>query len=70
MARLTRSAGLGALALIAGTGLFWIAATALGAYLGWDQRTRALCDLVALAAFGYAIFMLYGLWRDRQKDKD
>ncbi|MCE0504273.1 MULTISPECIES: DUF5337 family protein [unclassified Roseivivax] len=56
--------------LIAGTGLFWIAATALGVQMGWSLRTRAFFDLAALAAFGYAIFLIYGLWRDRQKNKD
>ncbi|SFD81822.1 hypothetical protein SAMN04515678_103176 [Roseivivax sediminis] len=56
--------------VIAGTGLFWIAATALGAWLGWSQRARALCDLAALAGFGMAIYMLFDLWRARRNDKD
>ncbi|MHA6325604.1 DUF5337 domain-containing protein [Roseivivax sp. CAU 1753] len=56
--------------IIAGTGVLWIAATALGAQQGWPQRTRALFDLAALAGFGLAIWMIYQLWRDRQKDKD
>ncbi|HBT01726.1 DUF5337 domain-containing protein [Salipiger marinus] len=56
--------------VIAGTGLAWIAATAAGELLGWPQRTRAFFDLAALAGFGTAIWMIYGLWRARQKDKD
>jgi len=56
--------------LIAGVGVLWIAATALGGALDWTQRTRALFDLAALAGFGLAIWMIYGLWRDSQKDKD
>ena len=56
--------------IIAGTGLFWIAATALGAFLGLTQRTRALFDLAALAGFGFAIYMLIDLWRARRKDED
>jgi threonine/homoserine/homoserine lactone efflux protein len=55
--------------VIAGTGLIWIAATALGGALDWSQRTRALFDLAALAGFGWAIWMIYGLWRSRQTDK-
>ncbi|MDJ0823294.1 MAG: DUF5337 domain-containing protein [Paracoccaceae bacterium] len=56
--------------IIAGTGLFWIIATALGGALDWSQRTRALFDLAALAGFAMAIWMIFGLWRDRQKHKD
>ncbi|ANT59366.1 hypothetical protein AYJ57_02700 [Salipiger sp. CCB-MM3] len=60
--------------VIAGTGLAWIAATVAGEMLGWTQRMRAFFDLAALAGFGTAIWMIYGLWRSRQKgrqeDKD
>ena len=56
--------------IIAGTGVLWIAATALGVSQGWTVRTQALFDLAALAGFGWAIWMIYQLWRDRQKDKD
>ncbi|EPX80462.1 DUF5337 domain-containing protein [Salipiger mucosus] len=56
--------------VIAGTGLAWIAATVLGSALDWSQRTRAFFDLAALAGFGTAIWMIYGLWRARQKNKD
>ncbi|MDU8910555.1 DUF5337 domain-containing protein [Aestuariicoccus sp. MJ-SS9] len=56
--------------VIAGVGLFWIAATALGSALEWSQRTRALFDLAALAGFGWAIWMIYGIWRQRRNDRD
>lgn len=56
--------------VIAGVALFWIGATALGSQLGLPQRTRALFDLVALAGFIWAIWMIYGLWRNRQEHKD
>ncbi|MHA6347177.1 DUF5337 domain-containing protein [Roseivivax sp. CAU 1761] len=56
--------------VIAGIGLAWIAATALGSALDWSQRTRAFFDLAALAGFGTAIFMIYQLWRARRKDED
>ncbi|WP_420859528.1 DUF5337 domain-containing protein [Marivivens marinus] len=51
------------------TGLFWIVTTYLGSHLGWPQRTRALFDLIALAGFGWALWMTYGIWRSRQNDK-
>ena len=56
--------------LIAGTGVLWVAANMAGAALDWTQRTRAFFDLAALAAFGMAIWMIYGLWRDSQNNKD
>ncbi|MBV2360565.1 DUF5337 domain-containing protein [Thalassococcus sp. CAU 1522] len=56
--------------VIAGVGLGWMAATALGGALDWSQRTRALFDLAALAGFGWAIWMIWGMWRARQDDKD
>ncbi len=56
--------------IIAGTGVGWIAAIAIGAALDLDQRWLALIDLAALGGFVWALWMLYGLWRDRQKDKD
>ncbi|WP_417205081.1 DUF5337 domain-containing protein [Antarctobacter sp.] len=56
--------------VIAGTGVGWIAATAIGGALDWSQRLRALFDLAALGGFVWALWMVYGLWRDRQKDKD
>ena len=55
--------------LIAGLGLAWIALTALGGALDWSQRTRALFDLAILAGFGFALWMIFGLWRDRQPDR-
>lgn len=54
--------------LMAGTGIFWIGATALGSYLGWSNRIIALFDLFALAGFGWALWMTFTIWRDRQKD--
>ncbi|MBV7393520.1 DUF5337 domain-containing protein [Mameliella sediminis] len=56
--------------VIAGTGLGWVVANALGAALDLSQRWRALFDLAALGGFVWAMWMLYGLWRDRQEHKD
>lgn len=53
--------------VIAGTGVAWIIVNAIGASLGVSSRTLALFDLAALAAFGWAIWMIYGLWRARQQ---
>lgn len=55
--------------VIAGTGVFWVLAMFLGDYLGLTQRTRALFDLMALAGFVWAIWMIYQIWRLRQSDK-
>jgi threonine/homoserine/homoserine lactone efflux protein len=55
--------------VIAGTGVFWIAATLLGSQLGLTQRTRALFDLMALAGFVWAVWMIYQIWRLRQSDR-
>jgi len=65
----TRKAGQRVALLIAGLGLFWIAANAAGAYWGWTNRTRALFDLIALAGFGFALWQTINLWRSRQNDK-
>jgi threonine/homoserine/homoserine lactone efflux protein len=55
--------------VIAGTGLFWILASVLGGQFGLTQRTRALFDLMALAGFVWALWMIYQIWRLRQDDK-
>ena len=54
---------------LAGVAVFWIVLTELGRANGWSLRTRALFDLIALAGFGFSIWMTYGLWRDRRNDK-
>lgn len=55
--------------VIAGTGVFWILATLIGAEYGWSNRTRALFDVIALAGFGLAVVMIYKIWRMRQNDQ-
>ncbi|SDN39334.1 hypothetical protein SAMN05216196_101394 [Lutimaribacter pacificus] len=55
--------------VIAGTGVFWVLATLIGAEMGWSNRTRALFDLIALAGFVLAIVMIYQIWRARQNDQ-
>lgn len=62
MARKGRKAAL----VIAGTAVFWIIATIVGAQLELSQRTRALLDLIALAGFILALVMVFQIWRARQ----
>ena len=56
--------------VVAATGVLWICANLAGEFLGLSVRARAFFDLVALAAFGFALYMTFNLWRDRQNDKD
>lgn len=55
--------------IIAVTGVLWVLANLLGANYGWSNRLRALFDLMALAAFGFALWQTITLWRSRQEDK-
>lgn len=55
---------------VAALGLLWIALIAIGNAMDLTQRTRALLDLIVLAGFGWAIWMIYGLWRDRREHED
>lgn len=54
---------------LAGIAVFWIVVTWAGGALGLSSRVRALFDLFALAGFGWALWMTYQVWRDRQIDK-
>ena len=62
-------AGRRAAVVIAATALFWVLASFLGSQLGLSNRIRALFDLIALAGFGYALWMTYHVWRLRRADK-
>ena len=55
--------------VIAGTALFWVAATFIGAEMGLSQRVRALFDLMALGGFVLALAMIYQIWRKRQDNE-
>ena len=66
--RIAPAARLAALTL-AGVGLAWIAATWAGDALGWSVRVRALFDLLALAGFGFALYLTWQVWRLRRADK-
>ncbi|MCO4848931.1 MAG: DUF5337 domain-containing protein [Yoonia sp.] len=63
-------AGQRAAIVVAATGILWICANLAGEFLGLSVRIRTLFDLIALAAFGFALYMTFNLWRARQHDKD
>lgn len=42
----------------------WMGATALGGALGLPGRFAILLDLAALAAFAWALFVLFQVWRN------
>lgn len=62
-------AGQRAALFLAGVAVAWILATWAGAALGLPMRIRALFDLFALAGFGWALWMTYQVWRQRQTTK-
>ena len=64
-ARMGRQAGL----TIAGTGVFWILSTLIGGWIGLSNRILALFDLVALAGFIWALWMIFQIWRLRQNNQ-
>lgn len=59
-------AGRRAALVIAGTAVLWVLSTLIGAQLGLGTRVLALFDMVALAGFVWAIWMIYNIWRMRQ----
>ena len=65
MARKGRQAAL----MIAGTAVFWILSTFIGGQIGLSNRTLALFDLVALAGFIWAMWMIFQIWRARQDNQ-
>ena len=55
-----RRAGL----VIAGTGVFWVLITLIGEKEGFSTGLRLAFDLVALAGFMFAFWLIYQIWRD------
>jgi len=52
--------------VIAGAMLLWIGAQVLGAQLGLPPRFAFLFDLMALAAFLWALVNIFWIWRKRR----
>ncbi|MEM8582074.1 MAG: DUF5337 family protein [Pseudomonadota bacterium] len=59
VARLRRRAGL----VIAGTGVYWLLVILIGEKEGFSQSLRLGLDLVALAGFLFAFWLIYKSWR-------
>ena len=51
--------------VMAGTMLLWMGAQWLGGEMGWEARYVFLFDLIALAAFTWALAVTWRLWRNR-----
>jgi hypothetical protein len=51
--------------VMAGTMLLWMGAQWLGGQMGWESRLVFLFDLIALAAFAWALLVTWRLWRSR-----
>ena len=62
-------AGRRAALTLAAVGAFWIVTTAVGTEMGWPTRVRALFDLLALAGFGWALYLTWQVWRLRRADR-
>ena len=43
----------------------WLGLQALGAAMSWPAALAFAFDIVALAAFGWALVTTYGIWRRR-----
>jgi hypothetical protein len=52
--------------IIAATGLLWLGAVSFGGQMGLPVRFVFLFDLAALAAFFFALVILYRVWRARR----
>lgn len=55
--------------VIAGAMLLWLGMQILGPRIGLDIRWAVLFDLMALAAFTFALFVTYQIWRLRRDDR-
>lgn len=63
--RAARKGRRAALAIVA-TALLWVLATLIGDKEGFSQRLRLLFDLLALAGFVFAFWLIFQYWRARQ----
>ena len=55
--------------MIAATMVVWMGAQWLGGQLGWQARFVFLFDLAALAAFVWAIYVTFRIWRMRRDNQ-
>jgi len=47
----------------------WMAVSLLGGKMGLESRYAILADLAAMAAFLWALVVLFQVWRKRQRDE-
>ncbi len=66
--RSARQARLAAV-VMAATMVLWIGAQWLGAVMGWPERWVFLFDFAALAAFFWALVVVYQIWRKRRDEQ-
>jgi hypothetical protein len=64
----TRQIRLAALVILA-TFPVWMGVSWIGGRLGWDPSYAFLADLAALAAFAWALVVLYLAWRKRRDNE-
>ena len=55
--------------VIAGTMVLWMGAQWIGREFGWEARYVFLFDLAALAAFFWALYVTYQIWRKRRDNQ-
>jgi len=56
--------------VLATTMVLWMFASWAGGFYGWEARFAFLFDFLALAAFGWALFVTFRLWRARRARND
>lgn len=56
--------------IIAATGIAWLGAVNFGGPLGLPIKYAVLFDLAALAAFFFALVILFRIWRTRKRTGD
>lgn len=52
--------------VIAATTLVWLSLGEIGRQYGWEARFAFLIDLAAMAAYVWALFAAWQLWRKRR----
>lgn len=55
--------------VIAGTAVLWVLATLIGGQAGLSLRWLALFDMLALAGFLFALWMVFQIWRARRSNQ-
>jgi hypothetical protein len=52
--------------VLAATMALWMFLSWAGGFYGWQARYAFLIDFLALAAFGWALYVTYRIWRVRR----